>query len=101
MTDPVTVLARVPAGEHPEAVTSALLAYADHVRADPGTVAFEVYRPGDGDGLVVWETYVDQEAFDRHLSDPRNADFNGELRELTGAGSVVTILTRLTPQTAR
>lgn len=63
-----------------------LLAYGELVRAEPGNLRFEAYLETSASALIVVERYADQTAFDAHLSDPANADFNARLGELLGGG---------------
>ena len=93
MNRTLAVFARLPVGDRREEVLDAIGAYGAHVRAQPGTITFDVYVPTDDEPSVfVWEVYRDRAAFDEHLADPENARFNATLHELTGAGSQVVLL---------
>ncbi|MFZ4896398.1 putative quinol monooxygenase [Plantibacter sp. Mn2098] len=64
-----------------EADVARLLAdYAEHVRAEPGNIAFDAYSvQNDAVRFVVHEIYRDEAAFADHLSAPQNAAFNASL----------------------
>ncbi len=82
----------VPADRLP-AASALLLAYGEMVRAEPGNLRFEAYRDRDSGAMVVVERYRDQAAFDSHLTNPANAEFNGKLAEvLDGGGSSLQML---------
>jgi quinol monooxygenase YgiN len=54
-----------------EVVTAALRAMVAPTRAEPGNLEYRVYRSvTDADEVILVEEYVDQEAFERHLSSP-------------------------------
>lgn len=73
-----------------------LLAYGDLVRSEPGNLRFEAYLERATGSMIVIERYADQAAFDAHLSDPANADFNTRLGELlAGGGSSLQLLQQL------
>ncbi len=83
----IDLIATIPVPDEKLAVASALLlAYGEVVRAEPGNRRFEVYVDRQGSALVVLERYADADAFDAHLTNPANADFNGKLAEVLGGG---------------
>jgi quinol monooxygenase YgiN len=63
-----------------------LLEYGEVVRAEPGNVRFEAYRDRDSGSMVIIERYASAEAFEAHLSNPGNADFNTRLASILGGG---------------
>lgn len=63
-----------------------LIEYAELVRAEPGNLRFEAYQDRDSGALVVVERYASAEAFEAHLTDPANAEFNGKLAGVLGGG---------------
>lgn len=55
-------------------------AYAERVREEPGNLQFECFLSRENPRrFVVFERYVDDASFDRHLNAPYGADFNSEL----------------------
>ncbi|MCB0910120.1 MAG: antibiotic biosynthesis monooxygenase [Propionibacteriaceae bacterium] len=68
------------------AASALLLAYGEVVRAEPGNHRFEVYVDHQASALVVIERYADADAFDAHLANPANAEFNSNLAEVLGGG---------------
>lgn len=102
MSSTLAVFARLPVGDRREEVLAAIGAYGAHVRAQPGTLTFDVYVPTDDEPSVfVWEVYRDHAAFDEHLADPENTRFNATLHALTGAGSQVVVLSPVAPGETR
>ncbi|GAA2238684.1 antibiotic biosynthesis monooxygenase [Herbiconiux moechotypicola] len=88
---PVDLIARIRAGRgHEESVAGLLAEYGQHVSRSPGTLRFEVYRDADDSSrFVVLERYADQAAFEHHLADPANAEFNGAIAGMvTGASEL-------------
>lgn len=79
-----------------EQAAAMLLAYGELVRTEPGNLRFEAYVEQGTSALIVIERYADQAAFEAHLNDPANADFNGRLGELlSGGGSSLQLLDQL------
>ncbi|MDY0908824.1 putative quinol monooxygenase [Microbacterium sp. CFBP9034] len=98
-TSPVVLYAEFTAQPGSEAhVASLILGYADSVRAEPGNVAFEVYRREDEPlRFFVFETYRDRDAFEAHLAASAGRAFNQALREhIQGSGSDLSFLTPVT-----
>jgi quinol monooxygenase YgiN len=78
------------------AASALLLAYGELVRAEPGNQRFEAYLDQGTGAMIVVERYADADAFDAHLTNPANAEFNAELAEvLGGGGSTLQLLTPL------
>ncbi len=83
----INLIATIPVPAEALATASALLrAYGEVVRAEPGNLRFEAYVEPDTGALVVVERYADADAFQAHLSDPANAEFNGRLADVLGGG---------------
>jgi quinol monooxygenase YgiN len=76
------------------AVLQLLADYAGLVTRSAGTLRFEVYTEESNlDRVLVIERYVDGTAFQAHLADPANGQFNRELGPLiVGGGSQLTLL---------
>jgi quinol monooxygenase YgiN len=69
-------------GRAPE-VEELIGGYAERVRAEPGNLAFDVYRRSEAPNkFVVFEIYRDRAAFDAHLDARDGAEFNVALVEL-------------------
>jgi quinol monooxygenase YgiN len=68
------------------AAAALLLEYGDAVRAEPGNLCFEAFRDRDSGAMVVVERYASEEAFEAHLTDPANAEFNAKLTAILGGG---------------
>jgi uncharacterized glyoxalase superfamily protein PhnB/quinol monooxygenase YgiN len=87
----------VPGTEHE--VRELIGAYRSVVLAEPGCVRFDVFTDrDDAAAFTVVETYVDQAAFDAHLSSAENATFNQALApRVAGGGSTLQLLDRVTP----
>ncbi|WP_329449598.1 antibiotic biosynthesis monooxygenase [Streptomyces sp. NBC_01724] len=80
-----------------EHVAELVKEYSQHVRKEPGNLAFEVYTK-ESDPLAFWifEAYEDEAAFQAHLAAPYGAPFNAELQPLiTEKESVLTFLSPL------
>lgn len=94
--NPVELIATIPVRLGcAEEVLRLLVAYGEHVRSAAGTKRFEVFTDRDDPlTLVVIERYVDETAFQAHLDDPANADFNAAIAPLTQGGSALRFLTR-------
>ena len=77
-----------------QTVSELISAYATIVRQEPGCLLFEVYTDRDDPHqFVVVERYVDEEAFQAHLSGEAGHQFNAELTPLIeGDGSVLQFL---------
>jgi quinol monooxygenase YgiN len=90
----IDLIATIPVPEDRLAAASALLLeYGELVRAEPGNLRFEAYLDRDSGAMVVVERYVDADAFDAHLTNPANAEFNGKLAVvLEGGGSSLQML---------
>ena len=69
----------------PAAVTL-LLAYGEVVHAEPGNLRFEAYRDRDSGSMVIVERYASEAAFQAHLTNPANAEFNAKLAVILGGG---------------
>jgi quinol monooxygenase YgiN len=63
-----------------------LLEYGDAVRDEPGNLRFEAFRDRASGAMVVVERYASEEAFEAHLADPANAEFNAKLTAILGGG---------------
>jgi quinol monooxygenase YgiN len=63
-----------------------LLEYGEAVRDEPGNLRFEAFRDRDCGAMVVVERYASEEAFEAHLADPANAEFNAKLTAILGGG---------------
>lgn len=79
-----TLIARFTAREGcAEQVARLLSKLTDDVRREPGNVTFDPYQVADNPNLfVVFEEYVDKEAFQRHLDMPYGEIFNAALGDL-------------------
>lgn len=76
------------------AVTALLTEYAAVVRSERGNLLFEPHREVDRpEVFVVVEKYRNQDAFQAHLDDPANAEFNGMLSEHLLEEVTLTMLT--------
>ena len=86
---------RAQAGQE-EKVRDLIVGYGEAVREEPGNVFFHVYTDlGDAHDFVIIERYLDQAAFDAHLSAEKGKHFNVQLQELIeGAGSELQFLRR-------
>ena len=75
-------------------VEDLLRGFAHTVQAEPGNVAFDVYRRADSPAMFyVFEIYRDRPAFEEHLAAPSGREFNDALGELiVEAGSELTFL---------
>ena len=81
MSAPIVLYAEFTAnpGTGPD-VEALIRDYADAVRAEPGNLAFEVYRRAESpDRFVVFETYRDRAAFDAHIAADAGRSFNAAL----------------------
>ena len=84
---PIDLIATIDVSPEVLPVAAALLLeYGKVVRAEPGNVRFEAYRDRDSGSMVIIERYASPEAFEAHLSDPRNAEFNAQLASILGGG---------------
>ena len=64
--------------------------------AEPGNLRFEAYRDRQSGSIVVVERYASPEAFEAHLANPANVEFNAKLaRILGGGGSTLQMLDSL------
>ncbi len=63
-----------------------LLQYGDAVREEPGNLRFEAFHDRDKGSLVVVERYASRDAFEAHLANPANAEFNAKLTAILGGG---------------
>jgi quinol monooxygenase YgiN len=63
-----------------------LLQYGDAVREEPGNLRFEAFHDRDNGSLVVVERYASRDAFEAHLANPANAEFNAKLTAILGGG---------------
>ena len=90
----IDLIATIPVPEDRLAAASALLLeYGELVRAEPGNLRFEAYLDRDSGAMIVVERYADADAFDAHLTNPANAEFNGKLAVvLEGGGSSLQML---------
>lgn len=96
--DRVVLQARLEARPGAEEQVAQLLSeYARVVCADPGTVAFEVYREIDRPAaFLVFEAYVDAAAFESHLAAEAGRVFNAAVAALlVGGASDLTFLARV------
>ncbi|MBS0581515.1 MAG: antibiotic biosynthesis monooxygenase [Proteobacteria bacterium] len=86
MTDatPIILYATFTATEGNAATVAALLNdYAAAVRKEPGNVLFEASCKADeSESFFVYEEYIDEKAFQAHLSAPYGASFNAALAPL-------------------
>ena len=75
-------------------VEELLRGFARTVRAEPGNIAFDVYRRADSPAkFYVFEIYRDRAAFDEHLAADSGRVFNDALGPLiVEAGSELTFL---------
>ena len=78
-------------------VAEMVTALAEHVRAEPGNLAFEVHTKAEEPRAYwIYEVYRDDDAFTAHLAAPYGPPFNAELTELIEEdGSVLTFLTKI------
>ncbi|MFY9714131.1 MAG: putative quinol monooxygenase [Microbacterium sp.] len=98
-TDQVTLYAEFTAVAGAEAEVEALIrGYAQVVRAEPGNVAFDVYRRVEApERFFVFEAYRDRDAFNAHLSDDAGSAFNAKLTpRIVEPQSVLSFLTPVT-----
>jgi quinol monooxygenase YgiN len=84
MSDPVILYAEFTARpDRREEVERLITGLADDVHQEPGNLEFTVYqRADDPCRFFVFERYVDQSAFEAHLSAPYGAVFNTALGDL-------------------
>lgn len=77
-----------------EAVDELLRGFAQTVRAEPGSIVFDVYRRAESpDRFFVFEVYRDAAAFDEHLGAPTGREFNDALgRLIVETGSMLSFL---------
>ena len=68
------------------AAAALLLEYGEIVGAEPGNLRFEAYRDRHSGSMVVVERYASSEAFEAHLANPANAEFNARLAGILGGG---------------
>jgi quinol monooxygenase YgiN len=83
----IDLIATIPVGA--DALPSAaalLLEYGHLVRSEPGNRRFEAYLDRESSSMIVVERYVSAEAFEDHLANPANAEFNAKLGEILGGG---------------
>lgn len=65
------------------------------VADEPGCLQFDVLRTGEGtNGVVFYEVYTSQQAFDDHLATPHVARFRAILSDHVAAERPVRMLTR-------
>ncbi len=83
----IDLIATIPvAAEALPAAAALLLEYGELVRAEPGNLRFEAYLDRDTGSMVVVERYASAAAFEAHLTNPANAEFNSKLGEVLGGG---------------
>ena len=77
-----------------DTVEELLRGFARTVRAEPGNLAFDVYRRADAPArFYVFEIYRDRAAFEKHLAAESGREFNDALGELiVESGSELTFL---------
>lgn len=98
-TDQVTLYAEFTAVAGAEAEVEGLIrGYAQVVRADPGNVAFDVYRRVEApERFFVFEAYRDRDAFNAHLGAEAGSAFNAKLMpRIVEPQSVLSFLTPVT-----
>jgi len=84
VSDPVALYAEFTSRPDRRAEVERLITgLADDVHREPGNLEFTVYqRADDPCRFFVFERYVDQSAFEAHLSAPYGAVFNAALGDL-------------------
>ena len=95
---PVILYATFTASPGNAAIIAALLGeYAELVRKEPGNVLFEASCGADQpESFFVYEEYVDEMAFQAHLSAPYGATFNAAITPLiVEPQSLLTLLRRV------
>jgi quinol monooxygenase YgiN len=94
---PIDLIATIEARpEDLPAAVALLLEYGEIVSGEPGNLRFEAYRDRESGAMVVVERYASAEAFEAHLANPANAEFNTKLAGiLGGGGSTLQMLDRL------
>jgi quinol monooxygenase YgiN len=94
-----TLLAEFTAREGAEAeVARLLLDYAQKVREEEGSIAFDVYtKASDPRAYWIFEVYQDEDAFQAHLKAPYGGPFNAVLAPLIEEDA--SVLTFLDPVT--
>jgi len=81
---------------HATTVTQLLVKFMTTVRQEPGNLAFAAHHPrGADDSFFVYETYRDEDAFQRHLKSDHGVLFNVALAPLVVGGKAT--LTFLSP----
>ena len=77
-----------------EEVARLIADFAIEVRREEGCLLFEPYTVMDLDhDFVVFEKYVDEDAFETHLRSPAGPAFNAALEErVVGTGSILQLL---------
>ena len=82
---------------HAATIAALLADYAELVRKEPGNVIFQASCRTDApESFFVYEEYVDEAAFQAHLSAPYGAPFNAELIPLiVEPQSLLTFLSRV------
>lgn len=90
----VNLIATIPTtSEQLSKAAALLLEYQRVVREEPGNLRFELFEAPDDSAIVVIERYASNEAFQAHLSNPANAEFNAQLAVvLDGGGSTLQML---------
>lgn len=97
-TEPCVLFAEFTARDGASETIAALLSqYALKVRLEPGNIRFDCYRYADNPArFFVFESYVDEEAFQAHLAAAYGAEFNQLLAPLiVEPKSVLTFLQTL------
>ena len=84
---------------HRDVVAGLITDFAKVVRAEPGNIVFDPFTSADSPAdFVVYEQYVDDTAFQAHISAPAGAVFNAELvKHIAGDGSALQFLDAVPP----
>jgi len=86
-----------------EEVARLIADFADVVRREEGCLVFQPFSDADSDhDFLVYEQYLDEDAFRAHMGNPAGPAFNAALvREIVGDGSQLQFLNEVPEPVAR
>lgn len=94
----VALIAEIRSASGADAAVGQLLTdFTEHVRSEPGNMAFRAWRSAEDPNMfLVYEEYADDVAFHDHLASLHNKIFNDSIApHVIGGGSTLTRLTRI------